>query len=102
MNSLNDSGTFHIHDCFSDNFSVCSCKYKFSLSGAGQKKFSLSGTDKDDGIVRISANREPAAPPKNPTGFVNPLKDSGKTVFRDEPAEPPPPRPAACTEFPSQ
>ena len=59
---------------------------KFSLSDkdSGQKKFSLSGRD-DGGIVRISASREPAAPPKNPTGFVNPLKDSGKTVFHDEP-----------------
>ena len=59
---------------------------KFSLSGdSGQKKFSLSGRD-DGGIVRISANREPAAPPREPTGFVNPLKDSGRTVFHDEPA----------------
>ena len=61
---------------------------KFSLSDSGQKKFSLSDKDKDsgDGIVRISSNREPAAPPKTPTGFVNPLKDSGKTVFRNESA----------------
>ena len=69
---------------------------KFSLSGSGQQKFSLSGQkkfslsdkgkDSGDGIVRISANREPAAPPKAPTEFVNPLKDSGKTVFRDGPA----------------
>jgi len=74
-----------------------SSQKKFSLSDSGQKKFSLSGSEKKfslsdkgrdsgDGIVRISANREPAAPPKNPTGFVNPLKDSGKTVFHDEPA----------------
>jgi len=62
---------------------------KFSLSDSGQKKFSLSGQkkfslsdngkDSGDGIVRITSNREP-------TGFVNPLKDSGKTVFHDEPA----------------
>ena len=58
---------------------------KFSLSGGSdQKKFSLSGKD-DGGIVRISASREPAAPSAAPTGFVNPLKDSGKTVFHDEP-----------------
>ena len=57
---------------------------KFSLSDSGQKKFSLSGKD-DGGIVRISASREPAAPSAAPTGFVNPLKDSGKTVFHDEP-----------------
>ena len=61
---------------------------KFTLSGSGQKKFSLSGKggDSGDGIVRITSNRESAAPPTSPTGFVNPLKDSGKTVFRDEPA----------------
>ena len=77
-------------------FSIPDNGKKFSLSGSdrqkfslsGQKKFSLSdkGKDSGDGIVRISANREPAAPPKAPTGFVNPLKDSGKTVFHDEPA----------------
>ena len=55
---------------------------KFSLSDSGQKKFSLSGKD-DGGIVRLTTNREPAPPPKEPTGFVNPLKDSGKTVFHD-------------------
>ena len=61
---------------------------KFSLSDSGQKKFSLSDKTKEsgDGIVRISSNREPAAPPKAPTGFVNPLKGSGKTVFHDTPA----------------
>ena len=73
-------------------------KKKFSLSDSGQKRFSLSGggnkfslsekgRGSGDDIVRISANREPATPPKNPTGFVNPLKDSGKTVFHDGPAE---------------
>ncbi len=77
-------------------FSLSDNGKKFSLSGSDQQKFSLSGqkkfslSDKDrdsgDGIVRISANSEPAVPPKNPTGFVNPLKDSGKTVFHDEPA----------------
>ena len=81
---------------------------KFSLSDSGQDKFSLSdpGRDKfslsdktrkgdDGGIVRLTSNREPAAqkkepatPPREPaspkelTGFVNPLKDSGGTVFR--------------------
>ena len=69
---------------------------KFSLSGSGQKKFSLSGKD-DGGIVRISANREPPAPPKNPTGFVNPLKDSGRTVFHDEPENNTAAQPTATT-----
>lgn len=59
---------------------------KFSLSDSGQKKFSLSGKD-DGGIVRISATREPAPPPEEPTGFVNPLKDSCKTVFHDSGTE---------------
>lgn len=63
-----------------------SSQKKFSLSDSGQKKFSLSGKD-DGGIVRITANREPAPPPKEPTGFVNPLKDSGKTVFHDSGTE---------------
>ena len=77
-------------------FSLSDNGKKFSLSGSDQQKFSLSGQkkfslsdkgkDSGDGIVRISANREPAAPPKAPTGFVNPLKNSGKTVFHDEPA----------------
>jgi hypothetical protein len=77
---------------------------KFSLSGSpGQKKFSLA--DKDDGgIVRITANREPAAP-STPTGFVNPLKDSGKTIFHDEPAgdtaKYTPPKPATAEPAPS-
>ena len=53
-------------------FSLSDNGKKFSLSGSdqqkfslsGQKKFSLSGKDRDsgDGIVRISTNREPAAP----------------------------------------
>ncbi len=79
--SLSDSGQKKFS--LSDN-----SQKKFSLSGSGQKKFSLSDRDKDsgDGIVRITTSREPAPPPREPTGFVNPLKDSGKTVFRDEPA----------------
>ena len=76
---------------------VDSDRKKFSLTDSGQKKFSLSDSGRDkfslsdksrkddgDGIVRISASREPAAPPKEPTGFVNPLKDSGGTVFRSD------------------
>ena len=76
---------------------VDSDRKKFSLTDSGQKKFSLSDSGRDkfslsdksrkddgDGIVRISANRDPAAPPKEPTGFVNPLKDSGGTVFRSD------------------
>ena len=71
---------------------------KFSLSGdSDRKKFSLSGQNKfslsdksrkDDGggIVRLSAGKKPDAPPKEPTGFVNPLKSSGGTVFRSDPA----------------
>ena len=61
---------------------------KFSLSGFGQKKFSLqdkSGDDNGDGIVRLRTGREPDAPPAEPTGFVNPLKNSGKTVFKSDP-----------------
>ena len=74
------------NDLYRSGNAVDSDRKKFSLSDkdSGQKKFNLSGRD-DGGIVRISASREPAAPPKNPTGFVNPLKDSGKTVFHDEP-----------------
>ena len=98
-NDLNRSGDaidtnrkdFSLADSGKKKFSLAdSGQKKFTLSGSGQKKFSLSGKDKDpgDGIVRISANREPAPPPKSPTGFVNPLKDSGKTVFHDEPAAP--------------
>ena len=78
---------FRLSDSSQKKFSLSdSGQKKFSLSG-GEKKFSLSdkGRDSGDGIVRISTNREPAAPPKNPTGFVNPLKDSGKTVFHNEP-----------------
>ena len=94
-NDLHRSGTavdtkrdkFSLSDSGQKKFSLSdSGQKKFSLSDkdSGQKKFSLSGRD-DGGIVRISASHEPAAPPKNPTGFVNPLKDSGKTVFHDEP-----------------
>ena len=69
---------------------------KFSLSGdSDRKKFSLSGQNKfslsdksrkDDGggIVRLSAGKKPDAQPKEPTGFVNPLKNSGGTVFRSD------------------
>ena len=62
---------------------------KFSLSDSGQKKFSLTGKDKDSGgdIVRVRVNDGPDTPRKEPTGFVNPLRDSGKTVFRDELAD---------------
>ena len=93
-NDLNRSGD--AIDTNRKKFSLSGNGKKFSLSGSDQQKFSLSGNgkkfslsdkgkDSGDGIVRISANREPAAPPKAPTGFVNPLKDSGKTVFHDEP-----------------
>ena len=98
-NDLNRSGDavidsdrkkFSLSDSGQKKFSLSDSGKKFSLSGGGdgQKKFSLSekGKDSGDGIVRISANREPAAPSSAPTGFVNPLKDSGKTVFHDEPA----------------
>ena len=95
-NDLNRSGD--AIDTNRQKFSLSGNEKKFSLSGSGQKKFSLSdsgqkkfslsdkGRDSSDGIVRITANREPAAPPREPTGFVNPLKDSGRTVFHDEPA----------------
>ena len=96
-NELNRSGNaidsdrikFNLSDSGQKKFSLSdSGQKKFSLSDSGQKKFSLSdkGKDSGDGIVRLTSNREPAAPPLEPTGFVNPLKDSGKTVFRDEPA----------------
>ena len=94
-NDLNRSGDaidsdrvkFSLSDSGQKKFSLSdSGQKKFSLSG--QKKFSLSDNGKDSGddIVRITSNRESVAPPKAPTGFVNPLKDSGKTVFHDEPA----------------
>ena len=95
---LHQSG--HAIDSDRKKFSLSdSGQKKFSLSDSGQNKFSLSGNEKKfslsdkgkgsgDGIVRITANREPPPPPKAPTGFVNPLKDSGKTVFHDEPAAP--------------
>jgi len=97
-NDLNRSGravdsnrkTFSLSDSGQKKFSLSndSNRNKFSLSDSGQKKFSLSDKNKDpgDGIVRISASREPAPAPGQPTGFVNPLKDSGKTVFHDPPA----------------
>lgn len=47
---------------------------------SNRDKSGPAGRD-DGGIVRISASTEPAAP----TGFVNPLKNSGKTVFHDSP-----------------
>ena len=72
---------------------VDSDRKKFSLTDSGQKKFSLSDSGRDkfslsdksrkddgDGIVRISASREPAAPPKEPSGFVNPLKEAGRDI----------------------
>lgn len=70
---------------------------KFSLSEPGRKKFSLSDKDRDsgDGIVRVNVDGGPDAPRKEPTGFVNPLKNSGKTVFRDEQADA---NPSAATE----
>ena len=78
--SLSDSGQkkFSLSDAGRD---------KFSLSDAGKSKFNLSDKspgDDGDSIVRISASREAADPPKEPTGFVNPLKDSGGTVFRSD------------------
>lgn len=99
-NDLNRSGD--AIDTNRQKFSLSDNEKKFSLSGSGQKKFSLSDSgqkkfslsgkkDSGDGIVRITANREPAAPPKAPTGFVNPLKDSDRTVFHDAPAEDTPP-----------
>ncbi len=100
-NELNRSGdvidsdrkTFRLSDSGQKKFSLSNDpnRQKFSLSGnSGQKKFSLSDKNREsgDGIVRITTNREPVAPPREPqTGFVNPLKDSGKTVFHDEPAQ---------------
>ena len=108
-NDLNRSGSvvdtkrdkFILSDSGQKKFSLSdSGQNKFSLSGSGQKKFSLSGKD-DGGIVRISANREPPAPPKNPTGFVNPLKGSGRTVFHDEPETNTAAQPAAAAPQPS-
>ena len=98
-NDLNRSG-FAI-DTNREKFSLSgdSGKNKFSLSGqnkfslsgdSGKNKFSLSDKsrkDDGDGIVRISSGRKLEEPPKEPTGFVNPLKDSGKTVFRSDSAK---------------
>ena len=79
--SLSDSGQkkFTLSD---------SGQKKFSLSDSGQKKFTLSGKDRDSGddIVRVNVNSGQDAPRKEPTGFVNPLRNTGKTVFRDAPA----------------
>ena len=120
---LHQSG--HAVDSDRKKFSLSdSGQKKFSLSNSGQNKFSLSGNEKKfslsdkgkssgDGIVRITANREPSPPPKAPTGFVNPLKDSGKTVFKSdhedktaaEPAQKPfsaGPAPAPKPEQPAQ
>jgi hypothetical protein len=97
-----DSGrkTFSLSDSGQKKFTLSNDpnRNKFSLSDSGQKKFSLSDKNKDsgDGIVRISASREPAPPPSSPTGFVNPLKESGKTVFHDEPADVEPAQSAAA------
>ena len=80
---------FSLSDSSQKKFSLSgSGQKKFSLSDGGQKKFSLTdkGKDSGDGIVRVRVNDEPDAQRKEPTGFVNPLKDSGKTVFRDAPA----------------
>jgi hypothetical protein len=86
---------FSLSDSGQKKFSLSdSGQKKFSLSDSGQKKFNLSGKD-DGGIVRISASREPAAPSSAPTGFVNPLKDSGKTVFHDDAERPGTPQNAA-------
>lgn len=83
-----DRKKFSLSDSGQKKFSLSdSGRDKFSLSDAGKSKFNLSDKspgDDGDGIVRISASREPAAPPKEPTGFVNPLKDSGGTVFRSD------------------
>ena len=79
-------------------FAVDSDRKKFSLSGdsdrqkfslSGQNKFSLSDKSRKDdggGIVRLSAGKKPDTPPKEPTGFVNPLKNSGGTVFQNDSA----------------
>jgi len=82
-----DRKKFSLSDDSSQKKFSLSGQSKFSLSDSGRNKFSLSDSsrkDAGDGIVRISANREPPAPPKAPTGFVNPLKDSGKTVFKSD------------------
>ena len=95
-NDLNRSGDaidsgrkkFSLSDSGQKKFSLSdSGQKKFSLSDSG-KKFSISGKSGDpgDGIVRLTSSKEPAAPSAAPTGFVNPLKDSGKTVFHDTPA----------------
>lgn len=89
---------FSLSDSGQKKFSLSDSEQKkFSLSDSGQKKFSLSGKD-DGGIVRISASREPAAPSAAPTGFVNPLKDSGKTVFHDDTDADTAKRPAATPQ----
>ena len=91
---------FNLSDSGQKKFSLSdSGQKKFSLSDSGQKKFSLSGKD-DGGIVRISASREPAAPTSAPTGFVSPLKKSGKTVFHDDTEEQPPPEQQTAKQEP--
>lgn len=96
-NERNRSGFAVDSDRKKFSLSVDSDRKKFSLSeDPDRKKFSLSGQNKfslsdksrkDDGggIVRISTGKKPDAQPKEPTGFVNPLKNSGGTVFRSNP-----------------
>ena len=92
---------FSLSDSGQKKFSLSDAgQKKFSLSDSGQKKFSLSGKDKNSGddIVRVRVNDGSDTPRKEPTGFVNPLKDSGKTVFHDAHANA---NPAAATERPA-
>ena len=65
---------------------------KSGLSGFWRSKFGRAGSpdrDAGDDIVRLRTERKPAAPAEEPTGFVNPLKDSGKTVFQNDGMQPP-------------
>ena len=95
-----DRKKFSLSDPDRKKFSLSDSERKrFSLSDSGRDKFSLSDKSRKDdggGIVRLTGGREkaaqpketaaqpkePAAQPKEQTGFVNPLKDSGGTVFR--------------------
>ena len=88
-----DRKKFSLSDPDRRKFSLSdSGRDKFSLSDSGRDKFSLSDKSRkgdDGGIVRLTSSREPAeqkkepaAPRKEPVGFVNPMKDSGGTVFR--------------------